>query len=59
MGLQGMRRNLGNFLSQRDARVLAVCDVMKAASRPTTSRRAIAYPPPCTSVISPVPPGKR
>ncbi len=28
MGLQGMGRNLGNFLSQKDVKVLAVCDVM-------------------------------
>ncbi|MGA0901057.1 MAG: Gfo/Idh/MocA family protein [Luteolibacter sp.] len=30
MGLQGMQRNLGNFLSQKDAKVLAVCDVLKS-----------------------------
>lgn len=30
MGLQGMSRNFANFLSQKDCRILAVCDVVKA-----------------------------
>ena len=30
MGRQGTGRNLGNFLPQKDARVLAVCDVVKS-----------------------------
>lgn len=39
MGLQGMSRNLGNFLSQKDCRVLAVCDVMK--SRAETAKQKV------------------
>ena len=38
MGLQGMQRNLGNFLTQKDAKVLAVCDVMKSRAEAAKKR---------------------